>query len=112
MFVLQGYGVTIEVSGETFISKAGITSDTLRTVPDAPFSSFELTFPQGRFSALGANANLCAVKGGLHMPASFVAQDGVAINQSTPISVTGCPKHKATKASRHRGRRGKGKRKG
>ena len=47
IFVLQGYGITIDVVSTTFISKAGITSATLKTVPDQPFSSFELTFPEG-----------------------------------------------------------------
>jgi hypothetical protein len=97
IFVLQGYGLTIEVDGETFISPSGITSDTIKAVPDAPFTSFELTFPQGPYSALGANTNLCKVKGGLHMPTRFVAQDGAVIRQSTPIAVTGCPKAKKKK---------------
>ncbi len=91
IFVIQGDGVTIYVNGETFISKSGITSDTLRTVPDAPITSFTLTFPQGPFSALGANANLCKVKGGMKMPTAFTAQDGAVIKQSTPIEVQGCP---------------------
>jgi hypothetical protein len=50
--------------------------------------------PQGKFSALTANANLCTVKGGLKMPTEFVGQNGAVIHQSTPISVTGCPKAK------------------
>jgi hypothetical protein len=53
--VLQGYGVTIDLVGTTFISKAGITSTTFKTVPDTPFNTFELTLPQGKYSALGAN---------------------------------------------------------
>ena len=93
--VLQGYGVTIDLHGETFISKAGITSSTFRTVPDQPVTSFELTLPEGPFSALAANGNLC--KSTLKMPTAFTAQNGAQIKQSTPISVTGCPKHK-TKA--------------
>jgi hypothetical protein len=97
--VLQGYGVTLDVHGETFIDpKTNITSSTFHTVPDAPVGSFELNLPQGQFSALAANTNLCAVKGGLKMPTQFVAQNGTVIKQSTPISITGCPKHKATKA--------------
>jgi hypothetical protein len=39
--VLQGYGVTIDLVGTTFISKSGITSTTFKTVPDQPFSSIE-----------------------------------------------------------------------
>jgi hypothetical protein len=91
--VLQGYGVTIDLLGQTFISKAGITSTTFKTLPDTPFNSFELTLPQGKFSALAANGNLCTSK--LAMPTEFIAQNGAAIHQRTPISVTGCPKAKA-----------------
>ena len=92
ILVLQGYGITIDLVGDTFISKAGITSSTFAHVPDAPVSSFELTLPQGKYSALTANANLCTVKGGLKMPTEFVGQNGAVIHQSTPISVSGCPK--------------------
>ena len=44
--VLQGYGITIDLVGTTFISKAGITSSTFKTVPDPPVTSFELTYPR------------------------------------------------------------------
>ncbi|HWY18360.1 MAG TPA: hypothetical protein VNY27_06575 [Solirubrobacteraceae bacterium] len=91
--VLQGYGVTIDLVGDTFISKAGITSSTFKTVPDQPVTSFELTLPQGPYSALTANGNLCASK--LAMPTEFVAQNGMAIHQSTPVGVTGCAKKRA-----------------
>ena len=57
--VLQGDGVTIVLTGNTFISKAGITSSTFKTVPDQPVTSFELTLPEGPYSALAANGNLC-----------------------------------------------------
>ena len=60
-FVLQGDGVTIVVTATTYISKAGITSSTIHAVPDAPFTSFELVFPEKPFSALGTNKNLCAL---------------------------------------------------
>ena len=56
IMVLQGYGVTVDLVGTTFISKAGITSTTFKTVPDTPFDMFELTLPEGPFSALAANA--------------------------------------------------------
>jgi hypothetical protein len=91
--VLQGYGVTIDLVGTTFISKAGITSSTFKTVPDAPVGSFELTLPQGKYSALAANGDLCTSK--LAMPTEFVAQNGAVIHESTPIGVTGCAKTKA-----------------
>jgi uncharacterized repeat protein (TIGR01451 family) len=93
IMVLQGYGVTLDLVGTTFISKAGITSSTFKTVPDAPVGSFELNLPQGKYSALAANGNLCTSK--LAMPTEFLAQNGAKINESTPISVTGCAKAKA-----------------
>jgi hypothetical protein len=124
--VLQGYGITVDLVGTTFINKAGITSSTFKTVPDQPVSSFELTLPQGPFSALTANGNLCSltktvmvkkkvtlkIKGhkrtvtrsvkqakptSLTMPSEFVSQNGATIHQTTPISVTGCAKTKPIK---------------
>jgi hypothetical protein len=101
VMVLQGYGVRVNVVGDTFISKAGITSTTFTNIPDVPVSSFELFLPKGPFSALTALGNLCANK--LVMPTQFIAQDGAQLKQNTPVAVTGCPKSrkgKARKASR------------
>ena len=124
--VLQGYGVTIDLTASTFISKAGITSSTFKTVPDKPVGSFEITLPEGKYSALAANGNLCSltktvtvkkkatvkikghrktitrnvkqtIAGSLTMPTAFIAQNGAEIHQSTPISVTGCGKAAALK---------------
>jgi hypothetical protein len=86
--VLQGYGVTIDLVGSTFISHAGITSTTFKSVPDTPFNTFLLTLPEGKYSALAANGDLC--KSRLAMPTEFVAQNGTEIHESTPIVVTGC----------------------
>jgi len=95
--VLSGYGVTVDLHGETFISeKTGITSSTFRTVPDVPVGSFELTLPQGANSALAANGNLCQKR--LVMPTVFTAQNGMTIHQNTPITLTGCPKKTKQKA--------------
>jgi hypothetical protein len=93
VLVLQGYGVTIDVVGDTFINKAGVTSSTFKTVPDAPVGSFELTLPEGKYSALAANGNLCTSK--LTMPTEFVGQNGALLKQTTQIDVTGCAKTKA-----------------
>jgi hypothetical protein len=98
IMVLQGYGVTIDLVGTTFINKAGITSSTFKTVPDQPVGSFELTLPQGPFSALAANGNLCKAK--LTMPTAFDAQNGASVHQTTKIAVTGCPKGKKAKKAR------------
>jgi hypothetical protein len=97
--VLQGDGVTIDLVGSTFIDKRGITSTTFKTVPDAPFSTFELTLPQGPSSALAtnvpakANYSLCGQK--LTMPTEFIAQNGAVINQTTPVAINGCAKKKS-----------------
>jgi hypothetical protein len=94
ILVLQGYGITIDLVGDTFISKKGITSTTFKTVPDVPFNTFTLTLPQGNYSALAANVpakahySLCGQK--LAMPTEFVGQNGAVIHQSTKISVSGC----------------------
>jgi len=103
VFVLQGYGVTVYVHAETFISKAGITSSTLRYVPDVPISSFELKLPEGPYSALAANGNLCTST--LKMPTAFTGQNGATIHQATPVSVTGCPKHRSVKKLKRRGKK-------
>jgi hypothetical protein len=94
VIVLSGYGTTVDLHAETFISKAGITSSTFRTIPEVPVGSFELTLPQGKYPALAApDGKLCQDK--LKMPTAFTAQNGATLKQNTSISVTGCAKHKA-----------------
>jgi hypothetical protein len=99
IMVLQGYGVTVDLVGDTFINKAGITSSTFKSVPDVPFSTFELTLPQGPNSALATNVaakaqySLCGQK--LTMPTELIAQNGAVIHQSTPIGIGGCAKKKS-----------------
>ncbi|HEY1687686.1 MAG TPA: hypothetical protein VGF95_02365 [Solirubrobacteraceae bacterium] len=88
VMVLKGYGVTVELVGDTFISKAGITSTTFKTIPDVPVRSFALTLPEGRYSALAANGNLCNAT--LRMPTEIVGQNSTRFAQDTKIKVTGC----------------------
>jgi hypothetical protein len=111
IMVLQGYGFTIDLHGETLISKTGVTSSTFHAIPDEPVTSFELTLPSGRYSALTGLGNLC--KGTLTMPTQFIAQNGMELRQDTKIAVTGCPKQagkaKKRKAT-HRKRRKRGRR--
>ncbi len=127
--VLQGYGITIDLVGTTFISKQGITSSTFKTVPDQPVTSFEITLPEGPYSALTALGNLCTATrtvtvkkkitvkvhgrrktitrkvkktepATLTMPTEFLAQNGAEIHQTTPIAVTGCPKARPAKKAK------------
>jgi hypothetical protein len=102
-------------------------------------TSFEITLPEGKFSALAANGNLCSVTntvtvkkkvtvkvkgheqavtrnvkesvaGSLTMPTAFIAQNGAEIHESTPVSVTGCAKGKKAKARKVKGKnKGPGK---
>jgi hypothetical protein len=107
IMVLQGYGFTIDLHGETLISKSGVTSSTFHAIPDEPVTSFELTLPAGRYSALTGLGNLC--KGTLTMPTQFIAQNGMELRQNTKVAVTGCPKakkstHKKNKKKRKRGK--------
>ncbi|MGA2163163.1 MAG: hypothetical protein ABSH36_01685 [Solirubrobacteraceae bacterium] len=106
-------GVTVQVHGETFISKQGITTATFATVPDVPFSTFELTLPEREYPALTANGNLCQAQaaGKLLMPTEMVGQNGLKINQETKISVTGCPKQKKVSHKKKHNAHGKTKRK-
>jgi hypothetical protein len=99
IILLQGYGLHVELIGATFIHK-GITSSTFNTIPDAPVNTFELTLPQGPYSALAANANLCTTK--LNMPTSFTAQNGAEIHQTTKITTTNCPKPKPKHKKTHK----------
>jgi hypothetical protein len=101
--VLQGDGVRVDLTGTTYISKAGITSSTFKTVPDVPVDTFELYLPEGKTSALAANGNLCKSESKLKMPTMFVAQNGVVLKQTTKITVTGCTASNA-KAAQRQGR--------
>ena len=103
--VLQGYGVTVDLVGDTFISKSGVTSSTFNHVPDVPITSFDLKLPQGPGSALGANlpqkahGSFCGQK--LVMPTEFTGQNGAYIKQNTPIAITGCAKTIKHKTKKH-----------
>ena len=128
VMVLQGYGVTIDLIGDTLI-KNGVTSTTFKAVPDNPLTSFEINLPEGPYSALAANGNLCKptvtktvkkkvrvqVKGrmrtvtrkvkeqvatSLTIPSDYIGQNGATYNANVPIAVTGCPKAKVAKKAK------------
>jgi hypothetical protein len=99
VLVLDGYGVLIELHGNTFINgKTSVTSATFRNTPDVPFESIEVSIPTGPFSEFGANlpasahGSFCGQK--LVMPTFFKASNGLEIHQNTPVGVSGCPKAK------------------
>jgi hypothetical protein len=104
--VLQGQGVTVDLTGETFINKkTGVTSATFPDTPEVPFESIEVSLPTGPFSEFGANLpggsySLCGRK--LTMPVFFEASNGLQIHENTPVGVSGCGAAKAAKARRAR----------
>ena len=100
IIVLEGDNVRVDLTGSTFISKAGITSSTFKTVPDVPVNTFELYLPQGKYSALAALGNLCKSQSKLKMPTEFVAQNGAVIKQNTQIAVSGCAKSRPKSAKK------------
>jgi hypothetical protein len=97
VFVLQGEGVVLDLDGNTDIKK-GITTETFNSVPDAPITRFETTFPEGPHSVLATNIpasaknSLCGQA--LTMPTTITGQNGTVIEQQTKIAVSGCPKTK------------------
>jgi hypothetical protein len=123
--VLQGEGITVQLTGNINIKK-GITYNRFEALPDAPISSFELTVPEGPFSALSGIGNLCKptkeaavtkritvrkngrtlhqvrkvkalVPSPLIMPTTITGQNGSVLTQETHIAVTGCAKPKHVK---------------
>jgi hypothetical protein len=91
VFLLQGEGVEIELTGHTDIKK-GITYSRFETVPDAPVISFETNLPEGPHSILAANGNLCEKP--VLAPTKLIGQNNVVFTQTTKIAVTGCPSAK------------------
>ena len=102
VLVLQGEGVTIDLYGETFISKKGVTTSTFKTVPDAPISSFELTLPEGTHGLLAANGDLCD-KSPIE-PTTLIGQNGAVFRQTTKVAVDGCSKKLAFAGHHVKGR--------
>jgi hypothetical protein len=97
VLVLQGQGITIDLTGETDI-KRGVTYSKFETVPDVPVSTFELKLPEGPYSILGAylpaNANGSMCGQALTMPTTITGQNGAQVIEQTKLAVTGCPKAK------------------
>jgi hypothetical protein len=105
VIVLKGEGtaagVTVDLHAETFISKKGVTSATLHSIPGVPFSSVQLTLPAGSFSEF-TNNGTHPCQEHLTMKTSFTAQNGLQLNQSTPVDVTGCAKAQHVKKKKRK----------
>jgi hypothetical protein len=93
-FVLQGEnGIQVVLDGKTDIKK-GVTYSRFETSPDTPFSTFEAVLPAGPHSAFAPfvpeneKYNLCRYT--LTIPTEMTAQNGAQIDQTTPVTITGC----------------------
>jgi hypothetical protein len=110
--VLQGEGVTVDLTGETFINhKTGVTSETFPAVPDVPFETFEASLPTGAYSQFGVNLpkgsySYCGRT--LEMPTYFQSADEQPLHENERLKVTGCPAtHRAHKATKKADKGGK-----
>lgn len=96
VFVLQGDGVTIDLTGAIDIKK-GIAYSTFETVPDAPVTSFETRLPEGPHAIFAANLP-AKTKGSFcgrtpTIATTIEGQNGGMLTQNTKIKITGsCPK--------------------
>lgn len=95
--VLQGEGVTLDLIGTTTFTR-GSSAEAFRSLPDAPISSLDLMFPEGRHSAFAANTNLCTRA--LNMPTEITGQNGAVVKHTTRIAVSGCPRVRHAKNKR------------
>ncbi len=97
VLVLQGEGITIDVEGQSFVSRAGVLTVSFAAVPDAPFSSVEAMLPSGpdsqftsRRSITRPAASQCGER--LQAPVSLRAHDGAELNERVTIRVLSCPR--------------------
>jgi hypothetical protein len=100
VFVFQGDGVKIDLTGGTDIKK-GVTYSTFESVPDAPITSFESKFPEGPNAIFGTDLPAKA-KGSFCgrtpiIPATIEGQNGAVNKESLKLAITGCPRHKVGK---------------
>jgi hypothetical protein len=94
--VLQGEGLTLDVDGQSFVSKAGALTATFASVPDAPFSTFEASLPAGRYSQFTSVRSVGRAQGSqcgenLVVPVTMVAHNGAELKENATMQITGCP---------------------
>jgi uncharacterized repeat protein (TIGR01451 family) len=101
--VLQGEGVTVDLTGSIDIKK-DVTSSDFATVPDVPIGTFEVNLPEGPHSGLAAvlpakaKGSMCDTS--LTMPFTITGQNGAVVKENNKIAITGCPRPKQAKAKR------------
>lgn len=103
IIVLQGDGVMVDLIGDTFINKAGVTTSTFTSIPDAPDSNSELYLPKGSGSALATDGSLREAKEKSALTPTLIAQDGMRAERRIKIAVSGRGKRKRHRRSARRG---------
>jgi hypothetical protein len=88
-------GVKALLEGTFAITGKNAIRASFDSLPDVPISSISVEFPRGPNSMLAATANPCAKS--WHFPYSITGQNGARRSGVAPVSVSGCPKHRATK---------------
>lgn len=94
-FVLQGEGITLDIDGQSFVSKDGALQVTFASVPDAPFSTFETVLPAGRYSQFTSVNSTGKERGSqcgenLIAPVKLTGQNGAQIAENVQLQVVGC----------------------
>jgi hypothetical protein len=95
VLLLQGEGVKLVVDGESFISSNGVLKAIFSSLPDAPFSSFEATLPEGAHSlfiatAAGTHPKVSLCGQSLATSVMFVGQNGTELKQNANVGIGGC----------------------
>jgi hypothetical protein len=99
VLALHGNGVSIDLSGEVYVSEKNVTSVIFRSLPDVPIRLMDLTLPEGADSILAAGERLCTKKP-LRITTAITAQDGVRTKPVVNVAVEGCRRVRRAKRSR------------
>jgi hypothetical protein len=93
--VLQGEGVTIDVDGQSFVSKSAALTATFAAIPDAPFTTFEATLPRGHFSQFTSVRTVGRAQGSQCgenpiAPITVTAHNGSSFTENLNMQIVGC----------------------
>jgi uncharacterized repeat protein (TIGR01451 family) len=98
MIALRGQ-VNIDLTGKVSIPGGKRLATQFDTIPDAPFTRFQLSLVSGKNSPLGIVTNLCTKKGRAATASVDVRGQNGALLQTNPhLHINGCP---ARKKKRH-----------
>jgi hypothetical protein len=100
--LLNGDGISAELTGTLAVSSAGSISVTFRDLPDVPIGRLTLELPRGPHAILGAITNLCTKP--LKLFYRLTDPSDARINATTDIAVNGCPRHMHRERHRVRAR--------